>query len=544
MSNATLPDPIAFGLPEQFVAWRPGQIAALEHIVDSSARFPGLVLPTGFGKSLVYMAAAKMTGKRTVILTRTRALQSQLMHDFAVLSAALVQGQRAYSCKALQLGGEHYSKFVTSVYGHLPTVEDGPCHAGLDCTLKAIGCSYFDAVRDSLTAPIVITNYAWWMTMLGNPLLLQNFVPPDLLVLDEAHEAPSALADAIGATIRTRDVSDALKEKLPMAKDRDASHWHIWAQRSAAQLAKYLDGVKPRTSEAMRQVRRSQHLQRALTRVSEINPGVLLVSDDAEGIKFDVVWPAEYAERWLFRHIPTVVLCSATFTSYTASMLGIAPRDLAVFETAEGFDPDRRPVYVVGDSPRVDHRMSAGDEQYWLILIDQILDARRDRKAIIHCVSYKRRDVLMAKSAHRARMITHGRHDTADVISKFREAPPGTILVSPSVTTGYDFPYDTCELQIIVKVPFPDTRDGVVAARTTVEPRYGIHVAMQEIVQTVGRAMRAADDRCENFIVDGHAKWFLAKHADLAPRWFRKAIRRISTLPTPPPPLERTRPAA
>jgi hypothetical protein len=39
------------------------------------------------------------------------------------------------------------------------------------------------------------------------------------------------------------------------------------------------------------------------------------------------------------------------------------------------------------------------------------------------------------------------------------------------------------------------------------------------------------------FIVDAHAGWFLSKNADLAPRWFRRAISRLDTLPAPPPPL-------
>ena len=34
----------------------------------------------------------------------------------------------------------------------------------------------------------------------------------------------------------------------------------------------------------------------------------------------------------------------------------------------------------------------------------------------------------------------------------------GTVLVSPSVSTGYDFPGRECEWQFICKVPFPDGR--------------------------------------------------------------------------------------
>jgi hypothetical protein len=72
-----------------------------------------------------------------------------------------------------------------------------------------------------------------------------------------------------------------------------------------------------------------------------------------------------------------------------------------------------------------------------------------------------------------------------------------------------------------------------------VDKRYPNHLAMQTLVQAVGRGMRAEDDACETFIVDAHAIWFLSKHGDLAPRWFRRAVRRLEpgTVPTPPPAL-------
>jgi ATP-dependent DNA helicase DinG len=114
------------------------------------------------------------------------------------------------------------------------------------------------------------------------------------------------------------------------------------------------------------------------------------------------------------------------------------------------------------------------------------------------------------------------------------------VLVSPALTTGYDFPYGECEYQVIAKIPFADMRDPVTKARTLVDPLYPMYVAMQELVQMVGRGMRAADDQCETFVCDGHAAWFLSKHLNLAPQWFRRALRRQSpgALPAPPPPLE------
>jgi Rad3-related DNA helicase len=72
-----------------------------------------------------------------------------------------------------------------------------------------------------------------------------------------------------------------------------------------------------------------------------------------------------------------------------------------------------------------------------------------------------------------------------------------------------------------------------------VDKRYPAYLAMQELIQSCGRGMRSADDQCETFITDAHANWFLSKNADLAPQWFKRAIRRLDpgSIPTPPPPL-------
>jgi Rad3-related DNA helicase len=105
------------------------------------------------------------------------------------------------------------------------------------------------------------------------------------------------------------------------------------------------------------------------------------------------------------------------------------------------------------------------------------------------------------------------------------------------VTTGYDFAGKLCEYQIVAKIPFPDRRNPVVAARTDYDKEYPAYVAMQELVQAVGRGMRSADDQCETAIFDSNCSWFMRAYRHLAPEWFLSAYRRVETLPTPPDPL-------
>lgn len=535
---STLPPPVDFGLPEQFQSWRKGQDDAVLHVLESPERFVGMVLPTGAGKSLVYMATAKLLAARAVNLTATKALQRQLFTEYGDDETVLVQGQSAYACRALQAGGElvrDYASLQSS--GSQVMVDHGPCHLGVDCSLKLTGCEYFDAVRAAMRADVVITNYAWWFTIVNRPDIRMR---PDLLVLDEAHAAPDQLAAALGADVGARDVGEILNQKLPKADGLGGQQWVDWARIESNKLVAMLEGTRPTTRDAARKLRRAQWLQHSLDRLAHIAPKLLLASDTEDGVRFDLVWAAPYAESHLFRGIKKIVLTSATLTTHTTDLLGIVPNDLTMYEGGDGFPRDRRPVYLI-PTVRVDHKMSPESERLWLVRLDQILRDRGDRKGIVHTVSYRRRDVILSRSEYRERMITHGRYNTADQIRKFKNASrdSGLILVSPAVTTGYDFPYDECEYQIVCKIPFPDSRDPVVNARQQIDSKYAAHVAMQDLVQEVGRGMRAEDDRCETFIIDDHSKWFLSRHADLAPRWFRRAIIRTETVPAPPPRVER-----
>ncbi len=542
--HLTWPGPATYQLP--FDAWRPGQLEAINTVMGSPTRVTALALPTGFGKSLVYMGLHAMSMGRTAVCTATRALQDQLTREFAALAGfAQIKGQSNYICGALQPGGELFHQFGATQTTY---VDQAPCHLGVDCSRKAAGCGYFDAVRSAQHAEILVANYAWWLTLPNQP---QIIVRPDRLVLDEAHDAPDALADALGATLSQELVPRVLGEKLPLASALDPVEWVQWAEQRRSKLAARLEGTVARSRDAVLALRRSQALLRELQRVSSMDPSLLVHRAESDGsIRFDVVWAAPLADKYLFQKAKQIVLVSATMTRHTCDLLGVIEKDLTFYEAGDGFPIRRRPVYLCfakqdiwGEKPlRVDHRMTPAQQKELVEHIDRIIDARLDRKGIIHTTSYERRDLLFAHSRHVGRFVAHTRRDTQDVIQKFKTMPPesGAILVSPSVTTGYDFPYRDAEYQILMKIPFPDSRDPVVAARTIVDRRYASHVAMQTLVQTCGRPMRADDDQCETFIVDGHAKWFLGQHGDLAPRWFLRAVMRdlpVGQVPTPPRPL-------
>ena len=120
-----------------------------------------------------------------------------------------------------------------------------------------------------------------------------------------------------------------------------------------------------------------------------------------------------------------------------------------------------------------------------------------------------------------------------EMIEQYREAGPGSILVSPSVGTGYDFPGQQCEFNILCKIPF-EPPSVILRAREQADPEYRAYKAMQKMVQVFGRGMRSKQDSCENFICDDHVEWFIPRYGHLAPRSFHNFFRTVNVLPQPP----------
>lgn len=532
--------PIEFGLPSKFSEWREGQLQAIDQIVERPERFIIVCAPTGFGKSLMYMAAAVMSGRRTVVCTSTKGLQDQLQQDFQEISVDL-RGMSNYPClEAANFG------ILTPI-----TVEMGPCQAGESCSKRGGGCEYYDRYGAAKVSPLTVTNYALWLTdgqkkKEEEDNSLSQHSPVDMLVLDEAHDAPDSLAGFIGEEI---SYSIVRKNKLEwLGKGAEAEDWKNWGIDAGLRLEAVIvaarNAIKYGNADAklLRAAVEAKRMQRRVMKVAGMR-GEWVVEwskrwDGEESVKFDPVTPAEYAEGNLFRGVKKVVLVSATVRPKTAELLGI-PKEAAHFqEYHSSFPISRRPVIHV---PTVQMSWRTGDLElmWWLGKIDAILEGRRDRKGIIHTVSYERANFIRDNSRHAERMLIHDSKGRADTVARFKAAGAGTVLVSPSVDTGYDFPGEQCEYQIIAKLPFQDNRAKVIKARMKNDKEYSNYMTAQTMVQMTGRGMRSEEDRCETLIIDDNVEWWLRQNKQHFPKWWMESYRsqQEKQAPNPPPKL-------
>ena len=453
--------------------------------------------------SLISALAAKLSGMRSGVLTSTKGLQDQFLADFHRIGFRDIRGQNAYPC-------------ILTPEAKL-RVDEGPCHSGLKCPHRDSGCIYYSELAGAGKSKFVVTNYAFWLTQSATGAAMRpgGIGNMDLLIMDEADDAFGAIESYLSTHISVADCR-AAGIRLP-ERDRHPSTWTNWREWAHQELpaANYKERNMRQTiqqtgtlarisSEELIEHRRVRDTVRKLELVrSSLGEWVWRTTGGGRsgggfGVLFSPVWPGRYSNL-IFGRAKKVLVMSATLTPKTADLLSISEEDRVWVETESPFPAANTPTQHV-KTIRVDHRATDVDMRAWVNRIDQIVERRADRKGLLLPVSYERGDYFYRNTRHRAITIMHESGGVVEAVNKWRHAAPPSLLVSPSVTRGWDFPDDECRYIIIGKVPFPDGRDPLVKARREGDPDFAGYEAMQKIVQEAGRGTRSPTDWCEDKI--------------------------------------------
>ena len=476
------------------------------------------------------MCIAILYGKRTVINTSTKELQTQYMTDFSSCGLTDLRGRQNYDCRSYGTCADGRLSGCL----HMAKSEDAPG----DCPNSVARESF-------LSSPIGVTNYACYF---ANYMHGEGMGNIGLLVLDEAHDIMEQLTMALTIILDHEQLESVMKaanvEPAP-APGSPLGQWRAFA-KNAMPIAKALFDQVKRNGGNHNWLRVIDSIKSTLTRISTV-PDTWILDESKHGeTSFAPLWPTDYAEEILFRGIEKILLLSATLVPKTLELLGIPNDQYTFISAAHAFDPRRSPVYLFGAS-RIDYRSTPGQLAEMVGRMDAIIGRRLDRKGIIHTVSYDRANFILMHSEHNGLMIAPRGKMLHDSLKLFRESPPPRILISPAVTTGYDFPGSQAEFQFIIKVPFIDARSPIMKARSAADPEYLPYLTAQILTQTCGRLMRGPDDRSETFILDTHANWFLKPKATgvsttrsrggfrhLFPAWFLNQVQYPSSQPKPP----------
>lgn len=531
------PKPADMGFdPIKFPMWRAVQLANAEDVVNSTTRATACCMPVGTGKSLAYVALAKLMQQPTVILTGTNSLLAQLHSDFPDIP--VVKGRANYECE----GG----------YG---TCEEG---AAAKCEHRGTQtCAYARAKSDFNSAPIGLTNYAYWLAA-GKG---EGLAPRKLVVMDEGHDAADVICDALALQITNQDLRlvDVAPPQGSQAQLHDFTTWGAWAKTNYGAVKSAVSLLEKRAEGDRTATKHLIRARRLMTGMAVIGQAWGLGEEwavdggDRSGRGGDSFWytitpvrPGRYTELTLLRGADQVLVYSATITPQALKFMGL--QDATFLDYDSPFPLPSMPVYYI-PTVKLSVKSTRESIQIWINRIDEIIGGRLDRNGIIHAVSYARAEDIMAMSRYSHLMITHGpgAAQTEDAIRLLCQSPTPRVLVSPSVHTGYNFPGHFAEYQIIAKVPWPDTRSNLMKMRLGMDqPEYSKsriegeiyrgYLIASTIAQAAGRGMRSETDRCETFIVDSSMGFFMGSNQRHFPKSFKRAYRTVTKVPAPPTP--------
>ena len=500
-----IPAPVYFGLPPVFDKWRPYQDEACALMLNPVPRFTLAVCPTGFGKSLTYITAAMASEGRTVILTSTKGLQSQLIREFGSVDGIVdIRGRGNYPCR-----------LNTKV-----NCDTGLCAFGVKCSMRDQGgCSYYDRLKEAKRAKVVITNYSYWMAQNEYSEGIGKF---DRLVLDEAHAAVDHVIDHISVSFSFQNSTEVsflgLRKKLPTT----IPGWQSWAEDRLVDAIVEVGEAKLKRKE--KRFLQFSRIQAKLEKIVEFIDPTWVWEVNPASVTLSPIWPRPFTESTLFLGIEKVILTSATVVPKTADLLGIKRSEMEYREFPHSFPVENRPLIHL---PTVRMNFRAGETEHRIMMsrIDSIIEHHEGEKGIIHTVSYARRDMVMERSKFKDWMVTHQTANTEAVVRAFKDQPAPAILVSPSMVTGWDFPDDECRWQIIMKLPYPDTRGAIIQARSKGDKDFINYQVVQSLIQATGRGCRSEIDYCRTYVVDNNVVWFIDQNKHLLVEWFKGAYR-------------------
>jgi ATP-dependent DNA helicase DinG len=206
--------------------------------------------------------------------------------------------------------------------------------------------------------------------------------------------------------------------------------------------------------------------------------------------------------------------------------LGLDPDTTPLCRLASDFPLKNRPIIVFGVGS-----MSKRNQQQtlpsMLLAVEKIVEKHKEDRGLIHGHSYdicnKIHDRLAA-GPHAHRLIFPKKADEREAAMELHASMPGAILITPSMTEGFDFKDDLARWQILPKIPYPSLTNKQVAAKAEQDPEWYSCETVKSIIQACGRAVRSATDHAVTYILDDDF-WFLMRKADyMLPKWFAEAV--------------------
>lgn len=503
---------------------------------------------TGVGKSAIAKTIANWSSS-AYIVTETKQLMDQYVHDFNTYDMADIKGRSNYDCAK-------YARFDCS---------NAPCNFMSSKRAHSISCygdcPYLVQRGKAQNAHTALTSYAY-MFKIGE-IIAKNakdnsvpgsWTPREVMVFDEAH----SLEDRIVAYSQFYISPKELNEKASLFDycDKEEYRWltskftengyeankdkikriRELIEEKKNELEKSfedldnvpLEDAESDSKELMKKLDMIRSLSSHLTAFVKTfkDDDNWLVNVDAEGdlvftpLDIDDLFKLQcdtWASKFVF--MSATILDTAGFIKE----LGVDPDLCLVIEEDSPFDPKKSPIFYM-PCGSMTYKELDGTLPAVYDAVRLVLKSKPDSKGIIHTGTYK-----IAKAIYDNVKTSRFVMKTSDKVSNqnilnIHARSKNTVILSPSMTTGVDLKDDLSRWQIIVKMPFGSLSDERVKAKSKKDFGWYVCNALRTIVQASGRSTRSDEDSSVTYVLDESFKRWVKQYSRWLPKSFLDRI--------------------
>jgi len=523
----------------------PGQIKLLDGIEKAFKSGKRIIIcsaPTGSGKSFIAKTLANISDKPTqefrrlitsydaykkdfdgsytyssecieeppagtFALTITKNLQDQYQQLFT--DASILKGKTNYTC---DVDNNFDTELAPCTFA--PRIKD-------QCWSEN-RCPYYNARNETLLADFAALNYKMFFALPGH-VKRKNHI-----VCDEASELEDELIRQFSADI-VYDKLDSYNVPYKTLITDNKERTQNWITELAANVLDVLEQLSLRATSKTSSVALTQseqikysylkNLHRSLTSLlTTWNKGEYVIENDSKHVLITPL-KADFLSHHIFDYADKIILLSATIIDHKNFAKSLGIKDYEYIEVESNFDSSKSPIYI-SSKYKLNYKNLKTSLPYICQYIDQILNAHKNDKGIIHTHTYEIADFIRQRVSGNRLLIRDTNNTNEDILKEHYESLDPTVLVSPSLVYGVDLKDDLARFQIIVKLPYPSLASKRVKQLFEIDKEWYENKMLNSIVQAAGRSTRSKDDYSSTYILDGNIANILLRSKNKLPRHF------------------------
>jgi len=470
--------------------------------------------PTGIGKSAINFVLGHLSDG-AFYTTPQKSLRNQLADDDALSEGmSALRGRRDYMCSVSDVNCDECPVNLSN---------DDSCRSTPGCTYWSAKTRAMRSQIAALTfAYLIVDNYLPTITDDGEQI---SFADRELGIIDECHTLEGQVASLFAGFKASPwtvppDVFSVVRDDIRRLSDPDrhGDVHHILEDLDDA-CQRYLErhGGDPEYEDL---VDRCENFRQKFSyyeaEISEGRDWVVDVEDtqhpngsQVDTLQMKPVRVDRFLSHFIWSRADKWILSTATMPyrqnpERWVDRLGL-DGDTKVIRKPMPFPKERRQIHT---STMIDTFSGGGDEENWdeiVATVEALARNHEGENGLVHTASYDRAEDLVESLPGYLAMSDERGVDSDEMVERWQDSPE-QILCSPSMTEGVDLKYDLCRWQVLLKVPYPNShQDSRVAYM--LDERSDWEWYYQEtglkVWQSIGRAMRAEDDRADYYVLDG-----------------------------------------